>query len=94
MPDISTILAEREKTHGEFARVADCYVAFKAVAIDHGQELEPMQSCALDMIFMKLARVLCGDPYFPDHFDDIEGYARLARLHTPTDADVTRMGGE
>jgi hypothetical protein len=32
---------------------------------------------ALEMIAMKIARILSGNPNFSDHWEDIEGYARL-----------------
>jgi hypothetical protein len=32
---------------------------------------------ALEMIAMKIARILSGNPNFADHWEDIEGYARL-----------------
>jgi hypothetical protein len=32
---------------------------------------------ALEMIAMKIARILSGNSNFADHWEDIEGYARL-----------------
>jgi len=32
---------------------------------------------ALEMICVKMARILAGDPDHADHWDDIAGYARL-----------------
>lgn len=34
---------------------------------------------AVDMICLKLARILTGDANEPDHWQDIEGYAKLCR---------------
>lgn len=33
---------------------------------------------SLDLILTKIARILSGDPNEPDHWRDIEGYARIA----------------
>lgn len=40
--------------------------------------LTPTQLESLDMILHKCGRILSGDPNEPDHWRDIEGYARLA----------------
>ena len=37
------------------------------------------QIVALDEIAIKLARIVCGDPSYPDHWDDIAGYALKGR---------------
>ena len=34
---------------------------------------------ALGQITFKIARILSGDPNHPDHWDDIAGYALLAK---------------
>ena len=33
----------------------------------------------LEMIAHKVGRILAGNPSFPDHWFDIEGYARITR---------------
>lgn len=44
---------------------------------------------AVDMICLKLARILTGDANEPDHWQDIEGYAKLCRERLgPTMAQV------
>ena len=69
------LLNEREKTHGD---------ANETFAI--GAKL---LNCVKDYVFYphhfavvnilhKIARILCGS-YNPDHWDDIEGYARLGK---------------
>jgi hypothetical protein len=35
------------------------------------------------MIAVKLARILCGDPDFQDHWLDVIGYAKLAEKAEP-----------
>ena len=39
---------------------------------------KPEQIEALDMIALKLSRILSGQANFRDHWDDIAGYAKLA----------------
>ena len=40
--------------------------------------LSATQLESMDLILTKIARILSGDPNEPDHWRDIEGYARLA----------------
>ena len=51
---------------------------------------------ALDMIMSKVARIMSGEPNEPDHWVDIEGYARLARdrLSETTAAREARMAAD
>jgi hypothetical protein len=39
--------------------------------------LKDTQREALELIAMKIARILSGDHNYRDHWDDIEGYAEL-----------------
>lgn len=73
------LLAKRALTHGDFGEVA-----IVAQNIRDGMRQTPgwaemrfRQREALDMIASKIARIVCGDPGFADHWDDIAGYARL-----------------
>lgn len=76
------LLIEREKTHGSFRNNAMISQEFKAIfartqrgyadAITNVSHLE-----ALDMIALKLSRILSGQANFKDHWDDIAGYAKL-----------------
>lgn len=40
-------------------------------------ELNDPQLEALHMIAHKMARIVCGDPNFADHWHDISGYSKL-----------------
>jgi hypothetical protein len=51
--------------------------------MNYGQ-LSAVQKEALDMICSKISRILSGNPDFPDHWLDIEGYARLVNNDLPT----------
>lgn len=79
------ILNEREKTHGDFDRVANLYNALKMEvtwSLDEKtgeHKITYKHILPIDMILLKLARIVCGDPTFPDHWDDIAGYAMLGK---------------
>ena len=73
------LLAERGSTHGDYSNQAAVTQAIKA-AMRTGPNwalMSDKQRDALEMIAVKQGRILCGDPNFPDHWDDLEGYARL-----------------
>jgi hypothetical protein len=74
------ILEERQKTHGDFAWVAE--VSQELKNIFRNKEgwvyLTRVQREALDNIAQKAARIFAGDPNFADHWVDIQGYAKLA----------------
>lgn len=75
------IIAERAKTHGPFDVQARVSQGIKRVVAEGlgGRSLPAAQREALDLIATKIGRVVAGDADFPDHWDDIEGYARLGR---------------
>lgn len=82
---VSSILADRQTTHGTFAVHAAIAQALKRT-MHFDADGQPRESWgaladdtaeALEMIQHKIARVLAGDPAFPDHFDDICGYSKL-----------------
>ena len=77
---LEALLAEREKTHGRFAEVARLSQGLKSVmaSSDRWRRLSPEQKETLEMISLKLARILAGDPNFADHWTDIAGYAQLS----------------
>ena len=78
---VDAILAERQKTHGDFETHAKLAQALKEQMRTGKQwpHLNPMQKEALDMIQHKIARILNGDPNYPDHWDDLEGYSTLGK---------------
>lgn len=75
---VEDILREREKTHGDFNDVSSVYCRIKN-ALDCGmhREVNPRFEAALDMIAMKMARIVCGNPTHVDSWKDIAGYATL-----------------
>lgn len=75
------LLVERQHTHGDFATNADWSQRIKRLvreAEDAGCALTNVQREALDMIALKISRILSGHPGYGDHWDDIAGYAKLA----------------
>jgi len=77
---MTDILSERQKTHGNFTDVAHISQMLRTLIIrGRSKHLSPRQLEALEMIALKIARILSGDPNTPDHWDDIIGYARLGK---------------
>ena len=74
------LLAERETTHGNFQATA--LIAQRLKDVGHNTPnwqgvLTDVQRESLEGIFVKIARILSGDPNHPDHWRDIEGGAHL-----------------
>lgn len=85
------ILNEREKTHGDFEQFAELWADLNRVIREHTEKypryaLESnypprtiKHTTSICMMLNKIARIVCGDPNFADHWDDIAGYAMLGR---------------
>lgn len=72
-------IADRAKTHGDFADNAQVSQNLKTVihnAVEY-QHLSMMQKESLDLICTKIGRILSGNQNEPDHWHDIAGYATL-----------------
>ncbi len=79
---VDKILAERQKTHGEFETHAAICQKMKAIARGNGLcNMDLTQAEGLEMILHKIARILNGNPGHIDHWDDIAGYATLVANH-------------
>jgi len=76
------ILAERNRTHGEFDENARISQALKLTLRDANgyAHLSMVQREALDMICLKISRIVSANPNVADHWTDIAGYARLAEV--------------
>lgn len=76
--EINDILDQRQKTHGNFEKVArldtELFSTFNTYLYS---SLSDEQYCAIKMILHKIARIGCGNPEFIDHWQDIIGYAQL-----------------
>lgn len=78
---IIDILEQKQFQHGDFKDVAAVTKGFHSVIAGSPNYKQTMlsnrQVLALEMISHKMARVLCGDPDYVDHWVDIAGYATL-----------------
>ena len=72
------LLVERRKTHGDFGDNARISQTLKTLLRQGSAEFSFAHKEALDMIALKLSRILSGQADFKDHWDDIAGYAKLA----------------
>lgn len=73
------LLNEREKTHGDYNEVAHLSQMLKS-ALRSGPiaEVPAVIRESLELICMKMARIVCGDHNERDHYLDIIGYTKLA----------------
>jgi Domain of unknown function (DUF6378) len=80
-----SLLVEREKTHGTFEETAEIAQNIKDIIHKHHGVFPrcTTQDEALDMIATKIARILSGDPFEKDHWNDISGYAQLGAESCP-----------
>lgn len=76
-----SLLDVREKTHGNYAVTAEISQSLKDLiahkATVYGLALTYSHWESLDMICVKIARILSGNADEPDHWRDIAGYANL-----------------
>ena len=72
---------ERGRTHGDWLKQAEMASGLKQRlrAGENWNRLSASQREALDMICVKMSRIVSGNPDDPDHWDDIEGYAFLGK---------------
>ena len=77
---IDDVLKERAQTHGDFSEVAETAQCLKQIMHNclNWDELACHNKEALEAIVCKMARILCGDADFLDHWKDVAGYAMLA----------------
>ena len=76
---VAIILTERGKHYGPFADHSAIAVDLKnrmRQAPGWGR-LDPDMEESLDMVMHKVARILNGDPTYPDSWIDIAGYSKL-----------------
>lgn len=78
--------AFKEKTHGVYRDTAEMSQNLKNVmgVGKNWESLNNSQREALEMIAVKIARILSGDVNYRDHWDDIEGYAELGGDNSKT----------
>lgn len=75
------LLNERGKTHGSFDANAEIGQELKTIFRDYrnkyGGKFTDVQLEGLDMIALKLCRILSGQADYAEHWRDIAGYATL-----------------
>lgn len=73
------ILQERNKTHGSFQENAAISQTLKLSlrAREGWDDLSATHRESIEMICLKLSRIMSGQSSFKDHWDDIAGYAQL-----------------
>lgn len=74
------LLQERGKTHGDFTQNAIYGQELRSLFRSSPQwsAMPPEHREALDVMAVKLSRILSGQSQFRDHWRDIAGYATLA----------------
>jgi hypothetical protein len=79
--DISALLKERGRTHGDYVVHARITQDLKRVITHHvadlDRKLDDDMAETLDMIAHKIGRIIAGNAAEPDHWRDIAGYAQL-----------------
>lgn len=87
------ILGTRQKTHGNFLENAGLSQSIKDVmrSSTNWEKLTDTQKESLEMIALKISRILSGDKDFRDHWDDVVGYARLGGDSSPTNLPTVAM---
>lgn len=73
------VVKSRENSHGNYVAQAMTAQALKDVLRKHPRwsYLVPAQQESLEMIMMKISRILHGNSAEPDHWLDISGYSML-----------------
>lgn len=78
---VSNILDERGQRYGNYLEQTKITTALLQVIDgtlrDRRKTLEADQAAALNMIAVKISRILNGDPDYADNWRDIAGYATL-----------------
>jgi len=89
MPNPESLIEERHKTHGSFQTNAEISQRLKRVigANSAWGKYTDVQKEVLDMICLKLSRIISGRSNEPDHWRDIAGYAVLAAQELEERAD-------
>lgn len=77
MTDINKVLAERQKTHGDYSDHARITQTLKRTVRGESGKCDDSMLEALDMILHKIGRICAGNPKTKDHWVDIAGYAQL-----------------
>ena len=70
------LLDSRKQTHGDFVEQFRISQELKEIIRDYQfNTLSDVHKEALEMILMKVSRIVAGDAHHADHWQDIAGYA-------------------
>jgi len=85
MQNIDTLLTERGNTYGDFRLQSHVAQQIKGILHQGTQwgNMVPFQREALEMMAVKLSRILTGDCCLQDSWQDIAGYATLVASRLP-----------
>jgi hypothetical protein len=72
-----SITDTRAKTHGDYNQMSALSQALKTRIRAESRSLTAQQQESIEMICVKIARIVCGDASEVDHWRDIAGYAEL-----------------
>ena len=76
---MESLLNDRTRTHGHFVEQFRLSQELKEILRQYNwNKLSDVQKEALEMIVMKISRIVTGDPTHDDHWTDIAGYAKRA----------------
>lgn len=83
--ELEVTIRQRGNSHGDFTENGEIMQLLKDTMRGRPgwRRLSPYQREALDMIQMKVGRILSGDPNFADHWHDIAGYATIVETRLP-----------
>lgn len=92
MPTLEHTLDERGSRYGRFSNNAKVSQAIKDAMMDGFAASPTIPDCkldanmavileALDMIALKISRIVTGDPTYVDNWHDIAGYAAIVEKH-------------
>lgn len=87
-----SVIDEREKTHGDYERVARLSQNLKTLIRSEPHQLTHRQLESLEMICVKIARIVCGNPNEPDHWIDVQGYAELIHKRQANTGEQPQQG--
>lgn len=81
MADIEDTLQERGKNYGNYREQTTISKNIKEAMQERAKywEMESDQQDALEMIAVKMSRIVNGDPDYADNWADIAGYATLVK---------------
>jgi hypothetical protein len=77
--EVNEILSQREQQYGQYNIVSDISQNIKAIIKDspNYKSMPTYMKESLDMIANKMARILNGNYYLRDSWNDISGYSGL-----------------